>query len=152
MSVDHATRVVDLAVVRAQRRGGAGGWACHPSTGFRGAMGASAAVAASGGVAGSRVGGGAEPPLRLTRRGRAVVVAVIALCVAAALTVMVPRASLVRADEPRRGHLVVAGETLREIAVALDPDADTGAVVDRLMRVNHLSSPDLVPGEFLLLE
>lgn len=79
-------------------------------------------------------------------------VAVIALCVAAALMVMVPRASLAWAGEPPRGHLVMAGETLWEIAVALDPDADTRIVVDRLMRINHLTSVDLAPGMFLLLD
>jgi hypothetical protein len=80
-----------------------------------------------------------------------VVVAVAALVVAAALMVVVPRASMAWAGDPPRGHLVVAGETLWEIAVALDPDADTRVVVARLIRINHLASPDLTPGQFLLL-
>ncbi|WP_248838305.1 LysM peptidoglycan-binding domain-containing protein [Frankia sp. AgKG'84/4] len=93
-----------------------------------------------------------EPPLRLTRRGRVVVVAVVALAAAVLLMVAVPRASLAWAGDPPRGHLVAAGESLWEIAVALDPDADTRVVVDRLMRLNHLSTPDVTPGQLLLLD
>ncbi|MCL9758479.1 LysM peptidoglycan-binding domain-containing protein [Frankia sp. AiPa1] len=78
-------------------------------------------------------------------------VGLVALCVVAALMVMVPRASVAWADEPPRGHLVVAGETLWQLAVTLEPDADTRVVVARLMRINHLSSPDLTPGQLLLL-
>ncbi len=92
-----------------------------------------------------------EPPLRLTRRGR-VVVAVVALVAAVLLMVAVPRASMAWASDPPRGHLVVAGESLWGIAVALDPDADTRVVVDRLMRLNHLSTPDVTPGQLLLLD
>ncbi|MCK9895703.1 LysM peptidoglycan-binding domain-containing protein [Frankia sp. AgB32] len=93
-----------------------------------------------------------EPPLRLTRRGRVVVVAVAALVAAVLSMVAVPRASLAWASDPPRGHLVVAGESLWEVAVALDPDADTRVVVDRLMRINHLPAPDVTPGQFLLLD
>ncbi|CAJ64334.1 MULTISPECIES: LysM peptidoglycan-binding domain-containing protein [Frankia] len=91
------------------------------------------------------------PPLRLTRRGRVVVVAVVALALAAVLVGVLPRASIAWSGEPPRGHLVLAGETLWEIAVALDPDADTRVVVDRLMRINHLPSVELTPGQFLVL-
>ncbi len=91
------------------------------------------------------------PPLRLTRCGRAVVVVVVALAIAAAMVLVLPRASMAWSGEPPRGHLVLAGETLWEIAVAFDPDVDTRTVVDRLRRINHLASVELTPGQFLLL-
>lgn len=75
-----------------------------------------------------------------------------AMLIAAMLAVVVPRASLAWSDEPPRGHLVVAGESLWEIAAVLEPDADTRVVVDRLMRINDLSSAQLTPGQFLLLD
>ncbi|WP_261570653.1 LysM peptidoglycan-binding domain-containing protein [Frankia gtarii] len=90
------------------------------------------------------------PPLRLTRRGRAVVVVVAALAITAALMLVLPRASIAWWGEPPRGHLVLAGEAMWEIAVAFDPAADTRAVVDRLRRINHLCSVELTPGQFLL--
>ncbi|WP_163553125.1 LysM peptidoglycan-binding domain-containing protein [Candidatus Frankia alpina] len=72
-------------------------------------------------------------------------VVVVALAIAAAMVLVLPRASMAWSGEPPRGHLVLAGETLWEIAVAFDPDVDTRTVVDRLRRINHLASVELTP-------
>ncbi|WP_462202777.1 LysM peptidoglycan-binding domain-containing protein [Frankia sp. CcWB3] len=95
----------------------------------------------------------APPPLRLTRRGRVVVVSIVVAIVVAVAIMIMPGVSIAgpdAAEAPRR-HLVVPGETLWAVAVALDESADTRVVVDRLMRLNHLRSPLITPGQSLLL-
>ncbi|ABD12862.1 peptidoglycan-binding LysM [Frankia sp. CcI156] len=95
----------------------------------------------------------APPPLRLTRRGRVVVVSIVVAVVVAVAIMIMPGVSIAGPDtaEAPRHHLVMPGETLWEVAVALDESADTRVMVDRLMRLNHLRSPLIAPGQSLLL-
>ena len=44
---------------------------------------------------------------------------------------------------------VHAGDTLWSIAEKLSPNGDPREIVDRLMKVNHLGSPTIVPGQTL---
>jgi hypothetical protein len=160
----HTAQVVDLAAARERAARRAGGWPAGGPARMRVARPAAGVGAGrprprtcpsrapvSRPTARRAVAAPPPLPLRLTRRGRVVVVAVIALAIAAVLVLVLPRASIAWSGEPPRGHLVLAGETLWEIAVALDPDADTRVVVGRLMRINHLPSVELTPGQFLLL-
>ncbi|EFC82112.1 LysM peptidoglycan-binding domain-containing protein [Parafrankia sp. EUN1f] len=50
-----------------------------------------------------------------------------------------------------QAHVVRPGETLWEVARGIDPEADTRAVVRRLMSLNDLPTVDLVPGQPLCL-
>lgn len=67
---------------------------------------------------------------------------------------LVPAAHVVAAQKrpaPTVEHVVVAGETLWGIARRMDPQGDPRSAIDTVMRLNHLSSPSLQPGQTLLL-
>ena len=94
------------------------------------------------------------PPLRLTRRG----VAVLAVAVAAVALVLVGLAwlSAPGAAAPARGTAsatvtVRPGDTLWAIAGRVAPASDPRAEVARLQRLNGLSGVDLVVGQQLRL-
>ncbi len=95
----------------------------------------------------------AEPPLRLTGRGR--VVLVILVMVVSCLVLSVARVTSSAApggdDGATRVHVVRPGETLWGIARVLAPDGDTRVVVARLAGLNQLDTTDLVPGQMLRL-
>lgn len=98
---------------------------------------------------------GPAAPLRLTRRG----VVVMSLLVGIASAALVALAAL--AGRPAAGHdggpatrspsvlTVHLGDTLWSIATRVAPDADPRAEVAELQRINHLPSPQLVPGQRL---
>ena len=94
----------------------------------------------------------ADPPVRLTRRGR---LAVTLLVLAAALVIAgIARHSVGqpadRAATP--GSVVVApGDTLWEVAVRADPQADPQVTVARIVELNDLSGGELRPGQRLRL-
>jgi hypothetical protein len=98
----------------------------------------------------------AQPSLRLTRRGRAVlrilvVLIMSALIVGAALT-MAHRADA--ADGPARPvvlahHVVLPGETLWGIATSLAPKADPRDTVARIVEFNALTSSEVHAGQIL---
>ncbi|MFJ2521157.1 LysM peptidoglycan-binding domain-containing protein [Cellulosimicrobium cellulans] len=106
-----------------------------------------------------RAGGAAAPeragerPLRLTRRGRVVLVllaAVLLLLLAARVGVAVASAP----GEPVevRVHVVTAGETLWELAQGVAaPGEDLRDVVNGLAELNGLSSSGLQAGQKILL-
>lgn len=91
-------------------------------------------------------------PVQLTRRGRLLLLAVAA---AVGIAVIVsawfgaagatPPAS---AAQPAQ-VVVHDGDTLWSVAERILPNRDPRAVVDRLLRINHLHSPALVPGQVL---
>jgi hypothetical protein len=94
---------------------------------------------------------GGPAPVRLTRRGRAVVVlTVMLLAVLAGFTI--GRGSSLAAGAgraPERHVIVEPGETLWSVAARVAPTRDPRAVVADLETLNHLSSPTVEPGERL---
>jgi nucleoid-associated protein YgaU len=91
------------------------------------------------------------PPLRLTRRGRVVV---ILLAVALlTLTASVARVASSASPPPRpaRVHVVAPGETLWQIALSVHPGGDPRVEVAKLIAVNHLPTASLVPGQAIRL-
>ncbi len=95
-------------------------------------------------------------PIRLTRRGRAVVVAFIAAVTLVLLWVTVGPGALAGGGESRApsapGETVVVdpGETLWEIASDIDPDGDPRLMVQRIMSLNGMADdPTVLPGQEL---
>jgi hypothetical protein len=96
------------------------------------------------------------PGLRLTRRGRVVVAAAVALLitvgsamgagVAEATSHQVPRSV---AERNLVQVTVRPGQSLWSVAEAADPDADTRVVIQEIIGFNTLSGEVLYPGEQL---
>jgi len=92
-------------------------------------------------------------PVRLTRRGRLVLVLfVMLLLVIAGFT-------LGRGSSQAAGHhrtvqhtvTVEAGETLWTVAARIAPHADPRLVIADIQSLNHLATPSVVPGEQLVI-
>ena len=88
--------------------------------------------------------------LRVTRRGRLVVLAV------ALLVVLLPGAWRAMATAQTEGPATVAisvqpGDTLWGIASAIDPGADPRALIAEIRELNALTSSGLVPGQVLVV-
>ncbi|GLX94680.1 LysM peptidoglycan-binding domain-containing protein [Herbidospora sp. NBRC 101105] len=94
------------------------------------------------------------PPLRLTRRGRIVLVILIAIVSLAALwlgTRAAVTASTTRPVEGLPRVTVQEGDTLWEIAVSAVGAGDPGVVVREIMDLNGLPDPLIRPGTTLYL-
>jgi LysM domain len=99
------------------------------------------------------------PPLRLTRRGRAVVAAlVVALVAGLALAIAMATAGGARAashGQPGGSHqgmheiVVQPGQTLWSIASAAEPTADPRLIVPQIMAANGLTSTNVAAGQLL---
>lgn len=85
-------------------------------------------------------------PLRLTTRGRLVIVAA-ALAVIAAVVVMFGAATVATNDDPAAVTTVTVqpGQTLWSIAAEARPDADIRETVDQIIRLNALDGGDALP-------
>jgi hypothetical protein len=97
-----------------------------------------------------------RPPLRLTRRGRAVVATLTILVFGAAILVLGLRAAGALTDGPRFSETtsvqVGAGQTLWSIAVETNPDQDPRIVIDEIVKINGLrTAGDVVPGQTLIV-
>ncbi|WP_067458775.1 LysM peptidoglycan-binding domain-containing protein [Actinomadura macra] len=98
-------------------------------------------------------------PIRLTRRGRAVVVSFVATVTLFGLWLTVGSGALAGGREVHRGPsgqgemvVVEPGETLWEIAAGFDPGADPRIIVQRLIDLNGLGGdPTVQPGQHLRL-
>jgi hypothetical protein len=94
-----------------------------------------------------------EPPLRLTRRGRAVMLALLVLLASMASAVLFTTAS--RADQPVTGApptvVVQSGDTLWDVAARVMPPRDGREAVAELRRLNGLRDSVVQPGEVLIL-
>ncbi|WP_305782749.1 LysM peptidoglycan-binding domain-containing protein [Symbioplanes lichenis] len=91
-------------------------------------------------------------PLRLTRRGRVVLLSLFLAAWCSASAVLWATAS--RADEvPRPGPSVVVheGDSLWSIAERVAPGRPASEVVSDIERLNGLSDPLLRPGQSLVL-
>jgi hypothetical protein len=98
-------------------------------------------------------------PLRLTRRGR-VVVAVLAVTVIAAVSLVIGLAAAGGAEaanhgQPRAGYqgmhevVVQSGQTLWSIASAAEPGADPRDVVQQIMTANAMTGTTITAGQLL---
>ncbi len=92
---------------------------------------------------------GAGSAVRLTARGR--VVLVVMLAVLAVLLFTVGRASAAQRGTARQAVTVQRGESLWSIAQRVAPDSDPRGVVAALERSNHLAGAAVVPGQRLVL-
>jgi hypothetical protein len=92
---------------------------------------------------------GQAAPLRLTRRGVAVVGFAVAALAATVLALAARSAPApARVDGPARVS-VHPGDTLWAVATRVAPQVDPRAEVAVLQRLNHLTDPVLRPGEVL---
>lgn len=97
-----------------------------------------------------------SPKLRLTPRGRRVLLALAAtpLVIAAlafALNGGGATASLTGSSEPFSYVTVEAGQTLWQLATQLEPAADPREVIARIVTLNQLSSTDVSAGQELAI-
>lgn len=95
----------------------------------------------------------ARRPVRLTRRGKAVIVGTV---VAAALAGLVATGSEVGAssqahDAGTTAVVVQPGESVWTIARTRQPGADPRALVAQIRELNHLVSGVVVPGQTLVV-
>jgi hypothetical protein len=97
--------------------------------------------------------GHGEAPLRLTRRGRAVVLGLLVVLASIASAVLFTTAS--RAEEPPAGPpptiVVRSGDTLWGIATRAMPRRNGQAAVEELRRLNGLSGYGVAAGDVLIL-
>lgn len=98
----------------------------------------------------------ARTPLRLTRRGRAVVTAAAVLAVGALSMVLAGAAQATGHSGapagPGRGVtrvLVGPGQNLWSLAEAYDPDADPRFVIQDILRLNSMAADQIQPGQIL---
>ena len=92
--------------------------------------------------------------LRMTKRGRAVLLSVVATpVVVAALAFGINAGGAVgtSSSTPLTKITVVGGETLWGVAKQIAPNSDPRDVVSDIMSVNRLSSADIYPGERLAI-
>ena len=92
--------------------------------------------------------------LRLTRRGRAVVAALVSLPLVIALVSMAINgggATATSGDAVIETVTVEAGESLWSVAAQIAPASSTADVVADLIAVNELSSAELLPGQVLVI-
>jgi hypothetical protein len=93
------------------------------------------------------------PPLRLTRRGRAVVLTFFVLTASLASGVLFTTAS--RADNPPTGPaptvVVERYDTLWAIATRTAPDRDPYSTIAEIRVLNGLRGYDIEPGDTLIL-
>lgn len=101
-----------------------------------------------------RAGIQAKPRLRLTTRGRVVLFALVAFPVAIALFAMSLNGGEAFATADARSDsfdyvTVLAGQSLWELALELDPSADPRDVIYDVLRLNQLTSAQIYPGQRL---
>jgi hypothetical protein len=101
-------------------------------------------------------GRAANPPLRLTRRGR-IVVAVAAALVLAALSLVIASAAQAtnhpvsaRAAQQNLAQVTVhPGQSLWSVAESADPNADTRVVIQQIIELNSLTGNTVFAGQRL---
>ena len=97
----------------------------------------------------------AAPPRarrRVTRRGRLLVVALAAVLLLAAFSLGRVSSNASSDTRPTTTHVTVhPGETMWQVAVRVAPDNDPRVTVQRLMRLNHMTTPELRAGQSLVV-
>jgi LysM repeat protein len=90
--------------------------------------------------------------LRMTKRGRAVLLSIVATPVVVAALLFginAGEATATSSSTPLAKVTIVNGETLWSLAKQIAPTADPRDVVADIMSVNRLTSADIQPGEQL---
>ncbi|MGH3152482.1 MAG: LysM peptidoglycan-binding domain-containing protein [Streptosporangiaceae bacterium] len=96
----------------------------------------------------------ADPPLRLTRRGK-IVVAVAAGLLAAGLSMVIAASAQATSHSPGAAQQGLAkvtvrpGQSLWSVAESADPGADTRSVIAQIIELNGLSADTVMPGQSL---
>ena len=96
----------------------------------------------------------ATPPARrrVTRRGRLLVVVLAAVLLLAAFSLGRVSSNASSDNRPTTTHVTVhPGETMWQVAVRVAPDNDPRVTVQRLMRLNHMTTPELRAGQSLVV-
>jgi nucleoid-associated protein YgaU len=95
----------------------------------------------------------AAMPLRVTRRGRLVLVLLFSALLLAAFSAgrVSSRAAGPHRAQPVQAVVVHRGDTLWSIARRVAPTADPRVVVDRLVRANHLSGSSVRIGQRIVV-
>jgi Na+-transporting methylmalonyl-CoA/oxaloacetate decarboxylase gamma subunit len=89
--------------------------------------------------------------LRLTRRGRLIVLLLLSGLLLAAFSMGRVSSQAAGPERPPRAVVVAPGDTLWSIAAKASPQEDPRVVVDRIAEVNHLDGATLRPGQRLLV-
>jgi len=98
-----------------------------------------------------RLSGDRRPGVRLTRRGRAVLIALALLLAAVAVLLMAPASQAADPVGSPPTVVVHPGDTLWSIAARYAPRSDPFAVIDDIRRLNSLSDYTIQPGQRLTL-
>lgn len=118
-------------------------------------MQAGAQAVRIGGHHGGGISGAAVANWRLTRRGRVLLLGVLAVLLTAALVGWgTARSGLASTGSGQRGHttvIVTQGDTVWSIAGRVAPAADRPAVVRQIIASNHLRGPHIEPGQRLVV-
>ena len=90
--------------------------------------------------------------LRITRRGRLVLSALVAIPVLALSILLVgPGAQAGAESAALETYTVLAGDSMWDIAEEIAPGHDPRIVIDELLRTNSLGSTQVQPGQQLLI-
>lgn len=96
--------------------------------------------------------------LRITRRGRAVLTALVAAPVVAAALIFAVNGGGAMADSATASQAVAfdhvtvhAGQSLWELAESVAPSADPRDVIAEIMTLNQLESASVMPGQLLAI-
>ncbi|MHB8340102.1 MAG: LysM peptidoglycan-binding domain-containing protein [Mycobacteriales bacterium] len=95
--------------------------------------------------------GTGRAPVRLTRRGRVLVVLVAAALLFAAFSIGRVSGRAATPPLPPVRTVVAPGQTLWQIAERLAPSSDPRVTVERIRAINHLSGYGVLAGQQLLL-
>ena len=96
----------------------------------------------------------ADPPLRLTRRGK-IVVALAAALLAAGLSLVIAASAQATSHSPGTAQqglarvVVRPGQSLWSVAESADPNTDTRSVIQQIIELNGLSVDTVLPGQSL---
>jgi len=92
-------------------------------------------------------------PVRLTRRGRIVLVLFVMLLLVVAGFTLGRGSSQAAGHQRHVAHTVTveAGETLWGVAARIAPHDDPRLVIADIQSLNHLATPSVVPGEQLVI-
>jgi hypothetical protein len=92
-----------------------------------------------------------KPRLRLTRRGRLVLVALFLVLVGGAAALLSPASQAADPAAPPQLAVVQPGDTLWSVAARYRPSTVPFAVIDEIRRLNHLDGYIVYAGQELIL-